>query len=267
MITIHPLYSSSSGNMFHICSNKADILIDVGVSYKAIITGLKSINKDISDIKAILITHEHIDHIKGLPLLCRKNDIPIYACGKTADYLENYLNEQNIKSKIIKVDYEQRFKVLDLEIIPFETSHDAIYPCGYDIFSNGKHITYATDLGFISDDVVSHLKDSNYTILEANYDKTMLEFGPYPFNTKRRIAGVKGHLSNYDTANLIATLYSSNPSTSNYIISHMSENNNTIDVARDCINFVLQENGINKDCINLNFASKSLSSEEYVVLW
>lgn len=266
MITIHPLYSSSSGNMFHISSNKTDILIDVGVSYKAIITGLKSINKDISDINAILITHEHIDHIKGLPLLCRKNDIPIYACGKTADYLENYLNEQNIKSKIIKIDYEQTFKVLDFEIVPFEISHDAIYPCGYDISSNGKHVTYATDLGFISDDVMTHLKNSNYTILEANYDKTMLEYGPYPFSTKRRIASVKGHLSNYDTANLIASVYNYNNETSNYIISHMSENNNTVEIARDSINFILEENGINKDNININFASKSLSSEEYTIL-
>lgn len=266
MITIHPLYSSSSGNMFHISSEKADILIDVGVSYKSIITGLKSINKDISDINAVLITHEHIDHIKGLPLLCRKNDIPIYACGKTADYLENYLTEQNIKSKIIKIDYEEKFKILDFEIIPFETSHDAIYPCGYDISSNGKHINYATDLGFVSDEVISHLKNSNYTILEANYDKTLLEYGPYPFNTKRRIASVKGHLSNYDTASLIASLYNSDPKNSNYIISHMSENNNTVELARDSINFILEENGIKKDKINLNFASKTLSCEEYTVL-
>ena len=121
MLKVHPLYSSSSGNMFHIESQKANILIDIGVSYKAVNLGLKSINKDISDINAVLITHEHIDHIKGLPLLCRKNEIPIYACGKTADYLEDYLKEQNINSKIIKINYEEKFKILDMEITPFET--------------------------------------------------------------------------------------------------------------------------------------------------
>ena len=78
MLVVHPLYSSSSGNMFHIATNNTNILVDVGVSYKAINDGLKSIGLDIKDIDAVLITHEHIDHIKGLPLLCRKNDIPVY---------------------------------------------------------------------------------------------------------------------------------------------------------------------------------------------
>ena len=264
MIAIHPLYSSSSGNMFHICSDKTDILIDIGVSYKAIKEGLKSISKDIPDINGILITHEHIDHIKGLPLLCRKNNIPIYACGKTADYLNNMLAEQNINAKIIKIEYEMPFKIFDFEITPFETSHDAIYPCGYDIKCHQKHIAYATDLGFVSDEVFSHLKNSDFTILEANYDKTMLDFGPYPFNTKRRIASIKGHLSNDDSANLIAKLYDYN--SSNYILSHMSENNNTKEIALDSINYVLREKDINLEDISLNFASKQLSSEEYIVL-
>ena len=83
MLNIHPLYSSSSGNMFHIGTEKTNILLDVGVSYKAINEGLKQIDKSLMDISAVLITHEHVDHIKGLSLLCRKNNIPIYACGKT----------------------------------------------------------------------------------------------------------------------------------------------------------------------------------------
>lgn len=265
MIKIHPLFSSSSGNMFHIESDSTDILIDVGVSYKNIILGLKSINKDISDINAVLITHEHIDHIKGLSLLCRKNDIPIYACGKTADYLEEYLKEQNIKNRIIRTEYEEKFKIFDFEIIPFETSHDAIYPCGYDIYVKNKHIAYVTDLGFVSDEVTTHLKNTDYTILESNYDKTLLEFGPYPFNTKRRIAGIKGHLSNEDSARLISNLYSYN--SKNYILSHLSENNNNIDVARDSINYILTENNIPLTDISINFATKTLSSEEYQILW
>lgn len=263
MLKVHPLYSSSSGNMFHIESEKANILIDIGVSYKAINLGLKSIEKNISNIDAILITHEHIDHIKGLPLLCRKNEIPIYACGKTADYLENYLKEQNINSKIIKVNYEEKFKIFDMEITPFETSHDAVNPCGYDIYSNGKHISYATDLGYVSDEIENHMRNSNLIVLESNYDKTLLEFGSYPFNTKRRIAGIKGHLSNEDTANLISRLYNYN--CSNFIISHMSENNNTIEVAKDSINYILNEKGIVPNNLNINFATKALSSEEYIV--
>lgn len=264
MIKMHPLYSSSSGNMFHIETDKTDILIDIGVSYKAIIQGLKSINKDISDINGILITHEHIDHIKGISLLCRKNDIPIYACGDTATYLEDYLSEQNIKSRIIRVEYNVPFKILDFEITPFETSHDAVAPCGYDIYTNGKHVAYATDLGIITDDITSHFKNCDFAILEANYDKTMLEFGAYPFNTKRRIAGIKGHLSNEDSGKLIASMYNYN--SKNYILSHMSENNNNIEMAKQSINCILEEQGINLEDISINFASKNLSSEEYTIL-
>ena len=264
MLKVHPLYSSSSGNMFHIETDKTNILIDIGVSYKAINLGLKSIDKDIKDIDAIFITHEHIDHIKGLPLLCRKNNIPIYACGDTAEYLNNMLKEQNIDGKIIKLDYEQKVKIFDIEITPFETSHDALSPCGYDIYSNGKHISYATDLGFISDDIEEHMKFSDLVVVEANYDKTLLDFGPYPFNTKRRISGIKGHLSNDDTASLISKL--TNFNCSNFIISHMSENNNNLDVLNQTIDYTLKQNNIERDLLNINFASKALSSEEYVIL-
>ena len=264
MLKVHPLYSSSSGNMFHIETDKANILIDIGVSYKAINFEFKNINKDIKDINAIFITHEHVDHIKGLPLLCRKNNIPIYACGKTADYLNEMLEEQNIDNKIIKIDYEQKIKVFDIELTPFETSHDALSPCGYDIYSNGKHISYATDLGFISDDIEEHMKFSDLVVVEANYDKTLLEFGPYPFNTKRRIAGVKGHLSNEDTASLISKL--SHFNCSNYIISHISENNNTLDMLNQTLDCTLKQNNIERDSLNINFASKTLSSEEYVIV-
>ena len=104
MLTVHPLYSSSSGNMFHIASSSANILIDVGVSYKAINEGLKSIGLTINEIDAIFITHEHSDHIKGLPLLCRKNtDKPIYAVGKTANYLIESLTQKNIQCNILPI--------------------------------------------------------------------------------------------------------------------------------------------------------------------
>lgn len=206
MINIHPLYSSSSGNMFHIETNKSNILIDAGVSYKAINEGLKSIDKDIHDIDAVLITHEHIDHIKGLPLLCRKNDIPIYACGKTAELIEQELNEKNIKNNVFKLNYGQVYKVKDIDLSPFETSHDAVMPCGYRIKSNNKTLSFATDLGYVSDEVFENLSAADFVILESNYDTTLLDFGKYPYPTKRRIKGNLGHLSNDDSAFTISRL-------------------------------------------------------------
>ena len=263
MINIHPLYSSSSGNMFHIETNKSNILIDAGVSYKAINEGLKSINKNINDIDAVLITHEHTDHIKGLPLLCRKNDIPIYACGKTAELIEESLNEKNIKSNIFKINYGQVYKIKDIEISPFETSHDAVMPCGYRIKSNNKILTFATDLGYVSDEVYENLSFADFVVLESNYDTTMLDFGKYPYPIKRRIKGNFGHLSNEDSASTIAKLI--NKGISNFLLAHLSENNNNKDIALSTIYDILNKNNINTNNLNINIASKNLSSEEFLI--
>ena len=261
MINVYPLYSSSSGNMFNIETPNANILIDIGVSYKKIICGLEAINKSINDISAILITHEHIDHIKGLEVLCKNNNIPIYACGKTSDYLYDLLSNSDIKADINKINYNKPFKINDTEITAFQTSHDAVMPCGYNIKCMDKSVTYATDLGFVSDEVIEYLKLSDLAILEANYDKTMLDFGKYPYNLKLRIKSKLGHLSNEDAANTIATL--SKFGVNNYILAHLSENNNNEALARSSIEEILkQKDNFNND-INLSFASKNLSSEVY----
>ncbi len=261
MFNIHPLYSSSSGNMFHIETNKANILIDVGVSYKAINEGLKSIGKDISDINAVFITHEHIDHIKGLPLLCRKNDIPIYALGKTAKYLEDALNEKNIKNNIFELKYGQAYKIKDIEFSPFETSHDAIMPCGYRLKSGNSTLTFATDLGYVSDNVMENLKEADFAILEANYDNTLLDFGKYPYMLKRRIKSNIGHLSNDNTADAIAELAKFDKK--DFLLAHLSENNNNREIMLNTISDNLYKNDIDFNAMNINVASKNLSSEEY----
>ena len=228
MLNVYPLYSSSSGNMFNINSDKSSILLDVGVSYKAINEGLTSIDKKISDIDAVLITHEHVDHIKGLSLLCRKNNIPIFACGKTADFLQEQLKEKNIYADITKVNYGQPFKISDIEITAFETSHDAISPCGYHIRTKKEKLTYATDLGYVSDEVFEYLKHSDFSIIEANYDKSMLDFGKYPYPIKHRIKSNLGHLSNDDTAETLTKLASIGKK--NFLLAHLSQNNNNVDV-------------------------------------
>ncbi len=263
MLNIHPLYSSSSGNMFHIASSNTNILIDVGVSYKAINDGLKSINLSIKDIDAVLITHEHTDHIKGLPLLCRKNNIPVYACGDTADYLKNDLESKNIEANIIKIQYDIPFHINDLTIYPFETSHDAVMPCGYKISCEENTITFATDLGYVSDTVFNNLDCSNYTVLESNYDETMIDFGKYPYLLKRRIKSTKGHLSNDSCGQAIVDLVKHGHN--RFLLAHLSENNNTPEIARQTVESALLQNNIDPTTIEINFASKPLSSEEYTI--
>ena len=264
MLTVHPLYSSSSGNMFHIASSSANILIDVGISYKAVNEGLKSIGLTMDDIDAVFITHEHSDHIKALPLLCRKNtDKPIYAVGKTANYLIESLTQKNIQCNILPIKYNNSVKIKDIEIYPFETSHDAIMPCGYKVTDNEKTVTIATDLGYISSDVYTNLADSDFTILEANYDDAMLEFGKYPFMLKRRIKGQHGHLSNEVCGQTIAKL--ANEGHSKFLLAHLSENNNTHELALQTVESIISQNGINLDNIEINLASKTLSNEGYII--
>lgn len=263
MFKIHPLYSSSSGNMFHIESGNTNILIDTGVTYKAIVNGLNSINKDIKDISAILVTHEHTDHIKGLPLYCRKNDIPVYTCSKTANYLETLLNDNNIKHNIFSLNYGQAYKINNIEIIPFETSHDALMPCGYRITDGLKNISFATDLGYVSGEVLDSLKGSDFNILEANYDKAMLSFGKYPYNLKRRIESNFGHLSNNDAACAMIKLYKSG--NNRFLLSHLSTNNNNDLLAKQTIEQEFALNDIDISTVSIDFASKELSNEEYII--
>ena len=263
MINIHPLYSSSSGNMFHIGSEKTDILIDAGVNYKAINDALVGIDKKVDDISAVLITHEHTDHIKGLTLLCRKHKIPIFACGKTADYIKEMLDEKNITSDIYKISYGQPFKIHDFDITAFETSHDAVMPCGYRINCKDTTLSYATDLGYMSNEVFENLQNSDFVVLESNYDETMLDFGKYPYPLKRRIKGNEGHLSNYESASTVARLARQNES--NFVLAHLSENNNNTDLARSTFEEVLTKNDIDINKINLSFASKNLSTEVFKI--
>ena len=262
-MNIYPLYSSSKGNMFCIESKNTSILIDVGVTYKNIVLALEGINKKTQDISGILITHEHSDHIKGLPLLCKNNpDIKIYTTEKTKLYLQELLCEKNILANITGLDYGDIFSIGDLEITVLETSHDAVMPCGYNIKDDKSTLTFATDLGYVSDKMQEYLNASTCNVLESNFDKIMLDYGKYPASIKNRIRGNFGHLSNEDTARAVYTTLSYNQD-AKFILSHLSENNNTQPLAQDTIFTYLKENNIlNPD---ISFASKELSFERYEI--
>ena len=136
-------------------------------------------------------------------------------------------------------------------------------PCGYRISDDDKTITFATDLGFVSPTVMDNFKVSDFAILESNYDDTMLQFGKYPFPLKQRIKGIKGHLSNDACAQTLASL--ANEGHTQFLIAHMSENNNNLEIAKQTIESTLTQNGIDLNNIELNFATKTLSSEEYTI--
>lgn len=186
----------------------------------------------------------------------------MYTCQKTKEYLDEYLIGKKTTGIIHSIEYDQMFKINNLEITPFETSHDAIMPCGFYISNTLQSFAFATDLGYVSDNILNYLNKADYIVLESNYDNIMLEYGKYPFTIKRRIASDMGHLSNKDTACILTSILSINPN-KKFLLSHLSENNNTMDIACDTITCHLKENGLDK--FDISFASKDLSCEGYLI--
>ena len=240
MLKFCSLYSGSSGNSLYVENNDTKILIDAGVSGKKIVNALDSLNVNISDINAILVTHEHIDHTLSLPVLSKKYNIPIYANEKTWSVLPI----EKIKNQRV-FNVNEPFLIGNLKIEPFPIPHDAISPCGFNIYSSNKKISIATDIGHITPGIIEHLKNSAFLLLEANYEPEMLYYSSYPYHLKQRILGDNGHLSNENAGKLITEL--SRYGLKHVMLGHLSNENNFPDLAYQT---VLNELNYNKVCLN-----------------
>lgn len=263
MLNLYPLYSSSSGNMYLIETGNANILIDIGVTYKKVKEALNYFSKEPSNIDAIFITHEHSDHIKGLNVFIKNNpNVPVYASFGTSEYLRNMLVKSNISvENIFALVDNITVNIKDLTISHFHTSHDAVDPVGYNIMTCDKSITIATDLGIMTNDILSCLKKCSLPVIESNYDKSMLFAGNYPFEIKRRIDGPYGHLSNEDSGQVVLKLAQNG--TRDFLLSHMSENNNIPELAKETICSTLSLAGFDINEFNINIATKNFSDEVY----
>lgn len=199
------LYSGSTGNSLFVKGEETKILVDAGVSAKKVVEALDAIGEDINEINAIIVTHEHIDHIKSIGTLAKKYKIPVYANLGTWNGIANEKSVLDIEDKnYFKIGEE--FDIGDLKIKPFSTSHDAMDPCGFSIKHEDKKISIATDLGEMTNEVMTNLKSSKFVLLESNYDSEVLRFCSYPYSVKTRIAGTKGHLSNSEAGKTISNL-------------------------------------------------------------
>lgn len=259
MLNLYPLFSGSSGNMYLVESNNTNVLVDIGISYKRANIALNEIGKSFEDIDALVITHEHSDHIQGLATLLKKQNIPIYTSKGTSSAIKEKLKSNDIQINEITAD--ETFNIKNISITPFEISHDAAMPLGYTISSDDKTLTIATDLGYVSDNIYSHLKEANLSVIESNYDNTLLMYGPYNYTLKQRIKSNLGHLSNTDTASVITNL--AKDGKRSFILGHLSQNNNNPDIAYSIVTDTLKENGFNLDEFNINIATRDFSSEVY----
>jgi len=226
------LYSGSSGNSFFVQSNTTSILVDAGVSLKKMCTAFDEKDIDGKKINAILVTHDHIDHTKSIAALSNKFDIPVYANKKTWEAIPDIANKIAESNKKV-FNISDLFTIGDIEVFAFHIPHDAADPCGFNLYNSGKKISIATDLGYVSQDLLNHLKDSSSVLLEANYDTDVLKYSRYPYLLKQRISSNKGHLSNVSAAKAINYLY--NYGLNSALLIHISKENNFPELAYETV--------------------------------
>jgi len=258
-MNISILGSGSAGNSTFVEIEDYKLLVDTGFSCKKTEEKLEMIGKKLSDISAILITHEHSDHINGAGVIARKYNIPVYAnkltwqnmtkCGEISSDLKFHFEKE--ESKIFD----------DIVVNSFGVSHDAINPQFYTFECEGKRVSILTDTGYVSDKMIDYVKDSHTIVYESNHEENVLLSGPYPWTTKQRILSDMGHLSNTDSANYLTKIVGDN--TKNVLLAHLSEQNNTKELARMAADMTLKNKDI--DCI-LETDKKTIDCNDKIII-
>lgn len=226
--------SGSSGNCIYAGTENTHVLVDAGISAKRIEKGLSDVGLKPQELSAICITHEHTDHIKGLGVLARKYEIPIYATkGTIREILKTKSLGDYPKELFTAILPDVDFVVGDMTVKPFHIDHDAADPVAYRIQSGNKSIAVATDLGHFNQYTIDHLLDLDAVLLEANHDLRMLETGPYPYYLKRRIMGDFGHLSNENAGRLVNCIL--NDKMKHILLGHLSKENNLPELAYETV--------------------------------
>lgn len=240
-----PLASGSKGNCIYLGTNQTKILIDAGISAKSIKGKLEAINVDLADIDAILVTHEHGDHIQGLKVLAFKYGIPVLANNETAKGIVESFHECP-KFKIFSTG--ETFEFGDLEIHPFSVQHDTLDPVAFTIKVGGLKLGFCTDLGFVTSLVQNHLRECDYLYLEANHEVSMVHASSRPMIYKQRVLGRSGHLSNESCGQLLSQIAHSK--LKHVQLAHLSSECNSPETALRVVRGILESKGISLDmCI------------------
>ena len=240
-MTFCPLFSGSSGNAIYVGCDDSHILIDAGVSGTKVAKALESVGVAPGSLNAILVTHEHSDHITGVGVLSRKYDLPIYATDGTWAAMEGKIGAIASKNICI-VEPEINFFLGPVEITAFSTPHDAAASVGYAFELEQARFALATDLGCVRDGWLKHVLGADAVLLESNYDPDMLKAGPYTYDLKKRILSRRGHLSNDDAGEVAAQLIHSG--TQQIVLGHLSKENNFPQLALKSAEVALLAEGI-----------------------
>lgn len=226
--------SGSSGNCIYIGDGENHLLVDTGISKKRMEEGLGQLDVKGEELDAIFVTHEHIDHIQGLGVFCRKYKTPVYATKGTIEGIKRCSSLGKMPEGIFhEVEVDGALELGSLTVRPFAISHDANEPCGYRVENGAKAVAVATDLGTYDSYTVENLRDLDAVVLEANHDIHMLEVGPYPYPLKRRVMGERGHLSNELSGRLLCDIL--HDGLKSVMLGHLSKENNYAELAYETV--------------------------------
>ncbi len=226
IVKVCVLASGSSGNSTLIATDRTKLLVDAGLSRRELCRRLSEAGQPPESINAVIVSHEHSDHVAGLPVLAKSLDIPVYLTRLTAPSL----NWNGYEPKLESFQAGARITIGDIDIDTFTIPHDAIDPIGFRFRAAGVTIGLVTDLGYIPESIKFHLRGVDILILESNHDTEMLKVGPYPWPVKQRVMGRKGHLSNEVVCDYIRTELDTTIST--LVLGHLSEHNNHPEIVR-----------------------------------
>lgn len=240
MLRFCSLYSGSSGNSIYIGTQRTNLLVDAGVSGVRISNALKELGVESERIDAILITHEHSDHICGAGIFSRKFDVPIYATEKTWLAMRRELGK--MREENIRIIDNEYFTIGDIDICAYQIPHDAADPTAYTFYASNRKISVATDIGYVTETIHKNVIGSDIALIESNHDEDMLINGSYPQYLKKRILSDHGHLSNAAASELAADLALSG--TKYIYLGHLSKENNYPELALAASRNALAERGI-----------------------
>ncbi|MGA2858307.1 MAG: MBL fold metallo-hydrolase [Candidatus Sulfotelmatobacter sp.] len=233
-VSVSMLASGSRGNCAMVASECTRILVDAGISCRETYKRMKSLGDDPHSLSAILITHEHSDHVYGLATLAKKLRIPVFMTGAThqawARAMRDQKGEKPQLEKCERFESGHRFQVGDIEVKPFTIPHDAADPVGFTFRAEGIKVGFVTDLGYVPASVRDHLRGCDLLVMESNHDLEMLRVGPYPWAVKQRVMSRVGHLSNEALADFLINGYDN--SATFVVLAHLSEQNNHPEIAR-----------------------------------
>jgi phosphoribosyl 1,2-cyclic phosphodiesterase len=225
-VRVAVLGSGSSGNCTFVATDRVKILVDAGLSRRETLRRLASIGESPEGIQAILVTHEHWDHIGGLARLASQNKIPVFISSLT----HAALPPQSVPPTVETIRPGIGFQIGDLTIEPFTIPHDAADPVAFCLRSQGVQIAVCTDLGYIPENVKDSLQGTHCLIMESNHDVEMLRNGPYPWTVKQRVMGRTGHLSNLALGEFLTNHFDRQARL--LVLAHLSEQNNHPEIAR-----------------------------------